>query len=65
METDAEAQATRFVGSPTLRVNGEDLFPVGQSQYALGCHVYATPEGLHSWPTQAMIMDALKVLNAS
>lgn len=60
VETDEQAQTTRFVGSPTIRVNGADLFPVGHTQYALGCRVYATPGGLRGWPDRAMIAAALR-----
>jgi len=60
VETDEQAQTTRFVGSPTIRVNGADLFPVGHTQYALGCRIYATPGGLRGWPDRAMILAALR-----
>lgn len=60
VETDEQAQATRFQGSPTIRVNGADLFPMGHNRYALGCRVYATPGGLRGWPDRAMIAAALR-----
>jgi hypothetical protein len=60
VETDAQAVERRFIGSPTLRVNGEDLFPTGHDDYALGCRVYATPEGLRGWPTLEMVRTALE-----
>jgi hypothetical protein len=60
VNTDEEAQELRFPGSPTIRVDGEDLFPVpDRSQYALGCRTYATPEGLRGSPTAEMIHAAL------
>ena len=47
INTDEESQGVRFAGSPTIRVDGEDLFPVPErAEYALGCRMYATPEGL-------------------
>ena len=47
MNTDEEADWLRFPGSPTIRVDGEDLFPApGREDCWLGCRVYATPEGL-------------------
>lgn len=60
VETDAQAVEQRFIGSPTLRVNGVDLFPTGGEDYALGCRVYATSEGLRGWPTVEMVRSALK-----
>jgi hypothetical protein len=60
VNTDEEAQEIRFPGSPTIRVDGEDLFPVpDRSQYALGCRMYATPEGLRGSPTAEMMHEAL------
>jgi hypothetical protein len=57
--SEGEAVAARFTGSPTIRVDSEDLFPPTHSDYALGCRVYATPEGLRGWPTIEMIQTAL------
>ena len=54
-----EAEVHRFVGSPSIRVNGEDLFPSDQDQLALGCRVYQTPEGFRGWPTEAMLREKL------
>jgi hypothetical protein len=60
VNTDEEARALRFAGSPTLRVDGEDLFPVPErAEYALGCRVYATSEGLRGSPTATMLSEAL------
>lgn len=60
VETDEAAQAARFPGSPTIRVDGTDLFPVGHNDYSLACRVYHTPDGQQGWPTQGMIESALK-----
>ncbi len=59
VESDEEALRQRFQGSPTIRVDGLDLFPAGHDSYALGCRVYQTPEGLRGWPTVEMIGTAL------
>ena len=59
VETDQEAKDHRFVGSPSFRVNKDDLFPVDHENYALGCRVYQTPDGMRGWPTAKMIEDAL------
>lgn len=51
-------------GSPTIRVGGEDLFPVPERVgYALGCRMYATPEGLRGSPTEEMVRTSLAVRN--
>ena len=60
VNTDGEAQELRFAGSPTIRVDGEDLFPVPErAEYALGCRMYATSEGLRESPTATMLSEAL------
>jgi len=58
--TQEDAQELRFPGSPTIRVDGEDLFPVPErAEYALGCRMYATSEGLRGSPTSTMLSEAL------
>ena len=60
VNTDEEARRLRFPGSPTIRVNGRDLFPTAKREdWRLGCRVYATPEGLKGSPTAEMLKDAL------
>ncbi len=60
VNTDEEAQELWFPGSPTIRVDGRDLFPVpARAEYALGCRMYATPGGLMGSPTAGMLREAL------
>ena len=66
VETDADAQKLRFVGSPTIRVDGRDLFPTPDlGTWALGCRMYMTSEGLKRWPTPQMLKEALGVPTSS
>ena len=61
VNTDEEAQRLRFPGSPTIRVDGRDLFPVDEREdWSLGCRVYATPEGLGGSPAAEMLREALR-----
>ena len=51
-------------GSPTILLNGRDLFPAEERPtevfpVASCCRLYATPEGLKSHPTQRMVREAL------
>ena len=49
-----------FPGSPTILVNGEDLFPAERrTMHATSCRIYATPEGPKNHPTATMIREAL------
>lgn len=64
VNSEKEAQRLRFPGSPTIRVDGEDLFPVpDRTRYALGCRMYATPEGLRRSPTAKMVRASLAERN--
>ena len=57
---EGSEERLRFPGSPTIRVGGEDLFPVFEREdWRLGCRVYATPEGLKGSPTAEMLREAL------
>ena len=60
VNSDEDAGRLRFPGSPTIRVDGEDLFPVTEREdWRLGCRVYATPQGLRGSPTAGMLREAL------
>jgi hypothetical protein len=60
VNTDEEARKRRFPGSPTIRVDGEDLFPVPErAEWRLGCRIYATPQALRGSPTAEMLREAL------
>ena len=61
VNTDEEARRLRFPGSPTIRVDGEDLFPAPEREdWRPGCRVYATQDGLRGSPTAEMIRAALR-----
>jgi len=60
INSDEEARRLRFSGSPTIRVDGEDVFPVAEREdWRLGCRVYVTPQGLRGSPTAEMLREAL------
>lgn len=60
--TAEDADRHRFPGSPTIRINGEDLQPEGaQGQAMLTCRTYHTEAGrLSPLPTATMIRRALQ-----
>ena len=60
IETQEEAARYKFTGSPMIRVNGIDLFPTSQTNYALGCRVYQTSQGYQGWPTEEMVSEKLQ-----
>jgi glutaredoxin len=60
VNTYEDAERLKFPGSPTIRADGEDLFPVPErSEWALGCRMYLTPEGLKGHPSAEMVEEAL------
>lgn len=58
VETAEEAEAQRFLGSPSVRVNGRDIEPEarGRTDYALGCRVY----GASGVPPRTLLEAALR-----
>jgi len=54
-----QAQQLRFLGSPTVRVNGVDIDPSARQRttYGLSCRVYSGISGL---PPDDLIMAALQ-----
>ena len=60
LRTPEEAAETPFAGSPTITINGTDIFPSDGRTSDLACRVYATPHGLKGTPTTEQITDALR-----
>jgi hypothetical protein len=61
-ETQDEAERERFLGSPTVRVNGMDIDPSAaeRTDYGPGCRIYRPPgRGLAADPPQEWIRAAL------
>jgi hypothetical protein len=48
-----------FRGSPTLLVDGRDLFDDPTTTVGLSCRLYATPDGLAGTPALDQVIDAL------
>lgn len=53
-----EAEEVGFRGSPTVLVDGRDVFAEGHEPVGLSCRVYQTPEG----PAGAPTLDQLRVV---
>ena len=58
VETAEDAQAHRFVGSPTLRVDGDDIEPQARARtdFGLSCRIY-TSGGM---PGRELLVEALR-----
>ncbi|MGC5077790.1 hypothetical protein [Agrococcus sp. DT81.2] len=59
----AEASQVHFAGSPTILVDGRDLFPSDGRTTSLACRIYLTPTGFAGGPTQAQIVESLASLD--
>jgi hypothetical protein len=60
--SDPEAAAAhRFLGSPTIRVNGRDIEPGANErfEFVLSCRVYRTHSGVSGQPDDQWLRDAL------
>ena len=55
------AEVHRFLGSPTIRVNGRDIEPGAddRDQYVLSCRIYRTERGMQGEPDERWLWDAL------
>jgi hypothetical protein len=61
VETEEQARELRFVGSPTIRVDGQDIDPPSDSRYALTCRAYRLADGrISPLPSKDMIRCALR-----
>jgi hypothetical protein len=61
VRSDAEAHACRFLGSPTLRINGEDVEPGAgeRTDFGMKCRLFHTSHGLRGTPAEAWVIAAL------
>jgi hypothetical protein len=62
VETAEDAEHTRFLGSPSVRVNGVDVEPGAheRTDFGLRCRLYRCPGGLRPVPPREWIERALR-----
>lgn len=61
VETEDDADAERFVGSPTIRVDGHDVQPPADAASGLTCRVYKLRDGrISALPDRADVREALE-----
>jgi hypothetical protein len=62
VETEEQAQRLRFIGSPTIRINGLDIDPPPpDAYYALTCRAYHLEDGrISPLPSPDMIRRGLR-----
>jgi len=60
IKDEADVRRWKFIGSPTIRIDGIDPFDQGTSNIGMECRVFNTPDGLRGWPTKSMLVEALQ-----
>ncbi len=60
VESDKDAAREKFLGSPSFRVNGQDLWPEDREKYFLGCRVYATEAGMRGYPNIELLREKIR-----
>jgi hypothetical protein len=60
--TATDIETMRFLGSPSIRVDGRDIEPGANARrdYSFSCRLHATEIGLRSLPSQQWLQDALQ-----
>jgi hypothetical protein len=60
VKDNSEAARLKFLGSPSFRINGKDLWLEERESYSLSCRVYITPDGMKGWPSVEMLREKIK-----
>lgn len=62
IEGDEEALKSRFLGSPTVRVNGLDIEPGAEEikDFSMRCRLYLEDDKVNEWPSKKMIRRAVE-----
>jgi hypothetical protein len=57
-----DAIAERFLGSPTIRVDGVDVEPAAgeRRDFGLCCRLYRAADGMQPMPPEAWVLAALR-----
>lgn len=57
-----QAQRERFLGSPTIRIDGHDVDPAAAARrdYGLSCRLYSGPAGLRGTPPDEWVLALLR-----
>ncbi|MGI9084132.1 MAG: thioredoxin family protein [Aeromicrobium sp.] len=65
VDTLEEAERVGFHGSPSILVDGVDVFAEPDAGVGLSCRVYRTPDGLAGSPTVEQLRTALAVVTGT
>jgi hypothetical protein len=59
VETFEDVEAIGFRGSPSILVNGTDVFPDPSAAVGLACRIYVAPDGFAGAPTLDQLRAAI------
>lgn len=59
VDTPEKAERTRFVGSPTVLIDGRDPFAEPGAPVGLSCRIFTTPDGPAGTPTIEQLRMAM------
>jgi hypothetical protein len=59
IENEPQAAAAGMNGSPTILIDGVDLFPVWPAEPSVSCRLYRSRAGIEGVPTVDALVDAL------
>ncbi len=61
---EQQAVASRFLGSPSIRVNGRDIEPGAEkiNDFSMRCRLYIEDDAVSEWPSKNMIRRAIDSL---
>jgi len=61
IDTQEQAEQHRFIGSPTIRINGRELQPQPHLPYRLTCRAFQHEDGrLSPLPSLSMLREAIR-----
>ncbi len=65
VDTDEDAQRLQFRGSPTVMIDGRDVFATGDEPIGLSCRMYRTEQGLAGAPSVEQLRAALSAADVN
>lgn len=60
VKDNEQASQLKFLGSPSFRVDDQELWPEKRETYALSCRVFPSSDGIKGFPTVATLREQLK-----
>jgi len=62
IESQEQALRNKFVGSPTVRVNGQDIEPGVRDlkDFSMRCRLYSEAGSITGWPSKDLIRHAIE-----